>query len=92
MSKTKVEICPAMLTLGGEMQKMSWPFRRLTANTIPQLMAAGIAGGTAIKIMSRALSRRISGLTPIDICIGMVEMLVTMANTAMMPTNFNPSE
>ena len=59
LSKTKVEICPAMLILGGEMQKMSTLFNLLMANTIPHDIAAGMAGGTVTVMRSSALSIKI---------------------------------
>lgn len=57
LSKTKVSINPAILTLSGAIQKTSC-FRSLcTANMIPQLIAAGKAGGTQITIKLPSLSR-----------------------------------
>ena len=73
------------------MQKMSCLFSLVMANTTPHESAAGMAGGTVMKIISSVLSRRMAGVTPTYRCLGIVATLMTIATTAMIATNFNPS-
>eukprot|EP00960_Hanusia_phi_P071124 767474-Hanusia_phi.AAC.6 len=47
--------CPQTLTRLGEMQKMRASFNRSSANSVPMVIAAGRAGGTAMVTMSHAL-------------------------------------
>mmetsp|Transcript_15195 Transcript_15195/g.36004 ORF Transcript_15195/g.36004 Transcript_15195/m.36004 type:complete len:217 (+) Transcript_15195:915-1565(+) len=55
LSKQRVSNCPAILTLLGEMQKIIAFLSRSSANSVPMVMAAGSAGGTAMVTMSQAL-------------------------------------
>mmetsp|Transcript_36645 Transcript_36645/g.86768 ORF Transcript_36645/g.86768 Transcript_36645/m.86768 type:complete len:393 (-) Transcript_36645:932-2110(-) len=55
LSKQMASRRPARFTLHGEMQKMFAFLRRSMANSIPMVMAAGSAGGTAMVTMSQAL-------------------------------------
>ena len=67
LSKTKVEIYPAKFILGGDIQKMFFRFSLTIAKTTPQVIAAGIAGGTVTVSKSRALRIIILFGTPIFI-------------------------
>lgn len=87
LSKTKVWIYPAMLILGGEMQKMSYFLSLLIAKTMPQEIAAGSAAGTATVMISRILLTRILVGTPSFIYKGIVVILPTAARRAIRPTN-----
>ena len=64
LSNTKVSICPAMLIRCGEIQKIDFFLSRFRANTIPQDIAAGNAGGTETVIRSRQRSISIPVGTP----------------------------
>ena len=57
LSKTMKFTLPLTLTLGGEMQKIFLPFSLASANTVPMVIAAGNAGGTAMvtKLRERSI-------------------------------------
>ena len=73
------------------MQKMFIFLSLLMANTIPQDMAAGSAGGTVTVYRSRALSMIMEEGTWRSHCIGMVQIVPMTAKMAIIPTNFMPS-
>jgi hypothetical protein len=83
---------PAILTLGGEMQKILDAFSLLIAKTTPHDIAAGRAGGTAITSKLRLLSTNVAASTLSLINIGTSKMKPINATIAMMPTNFILSE
>lgn len=71
------------------MQKMFPLFlRRWIANTMPQDMAAGRAGGTATVIMSSPLIMSAFSGTPEFSWNGIVRKFPKIATNAIMPTNF----
>jgi hypothetical protein len=61
------------------------------ANTIPQLIAAGKAGGTAITIKLSDLSISVETEAPCINKIGKIAMKPTTAMSAIIATNFIPS-
>lgn len=91
LSNAKVVTRPARFTLGGEIQKILALRSRDIAKTVPQVMAAGKAGGTVIVIRSNDLSIRVAASLPYLSMIGTVARKPRIANTAMMATNFIPS-
>lgn len=58
---------------------------------MPQLIAAGRAGGTAITIRLSDLSIKVDTLAPYINKIGKIAMKPTTAMSAMIATNFIPS-
>ena len=73
------------------MQKMSYFFNLLIANTIPQDIAAGKAGGIVIVNRSRARSMINIVGTFILSYIGTVASIPISAKSAIIPTNLIPS-
>ena len=59
LSKTNVEMRPAILTRGGEMQKIFADLSLFIAKITPHDIAAGRAGGTAITSKLRLLSIKV---------------------------------
>ena len=84
-------IRPAILTLGGEIQKIFYFFNLWIAKTIPQLIAAGKAGGTAITTKFSDRSIKVDTDASYINKIGKIAMNPITAIKAIMATNFMPS-
>jgi hypothetical protein len=91
LSNTNEVTLPATFTLGGEMQKILLFLRRCIAKTIPQLIAAGRAGGTAITIRLSDLSIKVRASSPLITKIGQIQINPRTAMLAIIATNFIPS-
>jgi hypothetical protein len=73
------------------MQKIFYFFNLWIAKTIPQLIAAGRAGGTAITTKFSERSTRVDTEASYISKIGKIAMKPTTAIKAIMATNFMPS-
>jgi len=82
---------PAKFTLGGDIQNILLCLSRYIAKTIPQLIAAGRAGGTAITIKFNDRSIKVRGSAPFMIKTGIMQKKPKTAMHAKIATNFMPS-
>ena len=91
MSKQTRLILPPMLTLFGEMQKMSFLRNRAIANDVPMDIVAGRAGGTTMVIRSKPRMRIVCHGTPNSTKLKQLPMKPTPAIPASTPMNRNES-
>jgi hypothetical protein len=73
------------------MQNILQLFSRWMANTMPQLIAAGSAGGTAITIRLSDLSMKVLTSDLFIMSIGQIAQKPSTAIIAIIATNFIPS-
>jgi len=91
LSNTKLVTLPAKLTRGGDIQNILLFLSRYIAKTIPQLIAAGRAGGTAITIKFNDRSMKVRGSDPLITNTGQMQIKPKTAIHARIATNFMPS-